>query len=136
MEFADQIDCVNFPYFESAPENKNIWFASTSEGFCISAEPGTPEYDAACKLMAFMLSKETFEGYAEVAGGGVYPVDIDYDASKSPNPMKTFMEGYATKRYNRHYGGLLGRRQCNQHYEYGASDHVCGASDGRYRKDS
>lgn len=97
MEFADQIDCVNFPYFESAPENKNIWFASTSEGFCISAESGTPEYDAACKLMAFMLSKETFEGYAEVAGGGVYPVDIDYDASKSPNPMKTFMEGYATR---------------------------------------
>lgn len=97
MEFADQIDCVNFPYLESAPENKDIWFASTSEGFCISAEPGTSEYDAACKLMAFMLSKETFEGYAEVAGGGVYPVDIDYDASKSPNPMKTFMENYATR---------------------------------------
>lgn len=97
MDFADQIDCVNFPYLESAPENKDIWFASTSEGFCISAELGTAEYDAACKLMSFMLSKETFEGYAEVAGGGVYPVDIDYDTSKSPNPMKTFMEGYATR---------------------------------------
>lgn len=47
--------------------------------------------------MSFMLSKETFEGYAEVAGGGVYPVDIDYDTSKSPNPMKTFMEGYARR---------------------------------------
>ena len=29
------------------------------------------------------------------SGCGVYP--DDYDASKSPNPMKTFMEGYATR---------------------------------------
>lgn len=97
MEFADQIECVNFPYFADKPDNKDIWFGATSEGFCISAEPGTPEFDGAAKLLRFMLSKETFEGYAEVAGGGVYPVDIEYDASGSPNPMKTFMEGYGTR---------------------------------------
>ena len=98
FDFADEIDCVNFPYFESSPENKDIWFATTSEGFCISAPVGSPEYEAAGKLLNFMLSKETFEGYAEeIAMGGVYPLDIDYDVSKASNPMRTFMEGYATR---------------------------------------
>ena len=97
MDFSDQIVCTNFPYFESAPENKDIWFGATSEGFCISAEPGTPEFEASEKLLTFMLSKDTFEGYADVVGGGVYPVAIDYDAEKAPNPMKTFMEGYAKR---------------------------------------
>lgn len=97
MDFADDILCMNFPSFAAAPENKDIWFGATSEGFCISAEPGTAEYDAACKLLTFMLSKETFEGYAAVAGGGVYPVAIDYDSTNSPKPMKTFMDGYATR---------------------------------------
>lgn len=98
FDFADEIDTVNFPYFEAAPENKDIWFATTSEGFCISAEPGTPEYEAAGKLLNFMLSEETFTGYAnEIAMGGIYPLEIDFDVSQAPHPMKTFMEGYATR---------------------------------------
>lgn len=98
FDFADDIVSVNFPYFEGAPENKDIWFATTSEGFCISAEPGTPEYEAAGKLLNFMLSEETFQGYAEeVAQGGIYPVDIDFDLSQASRPMETFMEGYATR---------------------------------------
>lgn len=98
FDFADEIDCVDFPYFENAPENKDIWFATTSEGFCISAPVGTPEYEAAGKLLNFMLSKSTFEQYAsQIAKGGVYPVDIDFDLSTASHPMRTFMEGYATR---------------------------------------
>ena len=98
FDFADEIDCVNFPYFENAPENKDIWFATTSEGFCISAPVGSPEYEAAGKLLNFMLSKSTFEQYAsEIAEGGIYPLEIDFDLSAASHPMGTFMEGYATR---------------------------------------
>lgn len=96
FDFADEINCVNFPYFQDAPENKDIWFATTSEGFCVSAKPGTPEYDAAGRLLNFMLGAETLSGYAnEIAKGGIYPLEVDFDMSLASTPMRTFMDGYA-----------------------------------------
>lgn len=97
MEFSDDIVCINFPYFEDKPENKDIWIASASEGFMISSKPGTPEYDAACKLLSFMLSADTFNGYAEVNGGGVFPVDFDFDMSKAKHVVGTFMEEFQNR---------------------------------------
>ena len=45
-----------------------------------------------------MLSKSTFEQYAsEIAKGGIYPLEIDFDLSAASHPMGTFMEGYATR---------------------------------------
>lgn len=97
MEFSEDIVCVNFPYFEDRPENKDIWIASASEGFMISAKKDTPEYDAACKLLSFMLSADTFKGYAEVNGGGVFPVDFDFDISQAKNVVGSFMEEFKNR---------------------------------------
>lgn len=97
MEFSDDIVCINFPYFEDKPENKDIWIASASEGFMISSKPGTPEFDAACKLLSFMLSADTFKGYAEVNGGGVFPVDFDFDISQAKNVVGSFMEEFKNR---------------------------------------
>lgn len=94
MEFSDDIVCINFPYFEDKPENKDIWIASASEGFMISSKPGTPEFDAACKLLSFMLSADTFAGYAEVNGGGVFPLDFEFDLSKAKNVVGSFMKEF------------------------------------------
>lgn len=97
MEFSNDIVCINFPYFEDKPENKDIWIASASEGFMISSKPGTPEFDAACKLLSFMLSADTFKGYAEVNGGGVFPVDFDFDISQAKNVVGSFMEEFKNR---------------------------------------
>ena len=97
MEFSDDIVCINLPYFEDKPENKDIWIASASEGFMISSKPGTPEFDAACKLLSFMLSADTFKGYAEVNGGGVFPVDFDFDISQAKNVVGSFMEEFKNR---------------------------------------
>lgn len=95
MPFSEDIVCINFPSFKDKPEYKDIWIASASEGFMISAQPGTKEFDAACKLLAFMLSAETFKGYAEVNGGGAFPVDFDFDLSKAKNVVGSFMEAFS-----------------------------------------
>lgn len=97
MEFSDDIVCVNFPSFSDKPENKDIWIASASEGFMISSKPGTPEYDAACRLLSFMLSADTFKGYAERNGGGAFPVDFDFDLSKAKNVVGSFMEEFSKR---------------------------------------
>lgn len=97
MEFSDDIVCVNFPSFADKPEYKDIWIASASEGFMISAPKGTPEYDAACKLLKFMLSAETFQGFAERNGGGAFPVDFEFDTSKAKNVVGSFMEQFAKR---------------------------------------
>lgn len=97
MDFSDDIVCVNFPSFADKPEYKDIWIASASEGFMVSAPEGTPEYDAACKLLKFMLSADTFEGFAERNGGGAFPVDIDFDTSKAQNVVGSFMDQFAKR---------------------------------------
>lgn len=97
MEFSDQIVCMNFPSFQDKPENKDIWIASASEGFMISSAPGTPEYAAACELLAFMLSADTFRGYAERNGGGAFPLDFEFDLSKAKNVVGSFMQEFAKR---------------------------------------
>lgn len=97
MDFSDDIVCVNFPSFSDRPENKDIWIASASEGFMISSKPGTPEYDAACSLLSFMLSADTFKGYAERNGGGAFPVDFDFDLSQAKNVVGSFMEEFSKR---------------------------------------
>lgn len=97
MAFSDDIVCVNFPSFESNPEYKDIWIASASEGFMISSPKGTPEYDAACKLLKFMLSADTFQGFAERNGGGAFPVDFAFDSSKAKHVVGSFMELFAQR---------------------------------------
>ena len=128
FDFADEINCVNFPYFQDAPENKDIWFATTSEGFCVSAKPGTPEYDAAGRLLNFMLGAETLSGYAnEIAKGGIYPLEVDFDMSLASTPMRTFMDGYAgRKRHNRQYHRLYEQFQRDGRDEHGTAGSFCG----------
>jgi len=98
MPFSNDITVINMPYFKDKPENKDIWHADIFEGFCITSKPGTKEYNAACKLMTFMLSKETFNGFAKTMGGGAYPVETDFDVDKATHVMHTFMLQYATKK--------------------------------------
>lgn len=94
MEIEPDISCINFLSFRDKPEYENIWYADTYEGFCIGAEPGTPEYDAAVGLLTKLLSQDTFNGCAEVMGGGVYPLEVQYDESKVCNFMKEFADAY------------------------------------------
>lgn len=96
MEIEPNISCINFLSCKDKPEYKNIWFTDTYEGFCIGAEPGTKEYDAAVGLLTKLLSQETFNGCAEVMGGGVYPLDVQYDKSKVCNFMKEFADAYSS----------------------------------------
>ena len=63
----------------------------------ISSKPGTPEYDAACRLLSFMLSADTFKGYAERNGGGAFPVGFDFDLSKAKNVVGSFMEEFSKR---------------------------------------
>ena len=43
-----------------------------------------------------MLGAETLSGYAnEIAKGGIYPLEVDFDMSLASTPMRTFMDGYA-----------------------------------------
>ena len=95
MDFKDDIKIVNFPYFADHPENKDLWLVSQGEGFVITAEKGSPEYDACCKLLSFLMSKDTFEGFVEKMQGGVVPVDVDYDTSKADTVMRSYMEAFA-----------------------------------------
>lgn len=94
MDIEPDITCVNFLSFEDKPEYENIWYTDTYEGFCIGAKPGTPEYDAAVGLLSKLLSQDTFNGCAEVMGGGVYPLDVQYDESKVCTFMKEFADAY------------------------------------------
>lgn len=94
MEIEPDISCINFLSFRDKPEYENIWYADAYEGFCIGAEPGTPEYDAAVGLLTKLLSQDTFNGCAEVMGGGVYPLEVQYDESKVCNFMKEFADAY------------------------------------------
>lgn len=94
MDIEPDITCVNFLSFEDKPEYENIWYTDTYEGFCIGAKPGTPEYDAAVGLLTKLLSQDTFNGCAEVMGGGVYPLDVQYDESKVCTFMKEFADAY------------------------------------------
>lgn len=94
MEIEPDISCINFLSFRDKPEYENIWYTDTYEGFCIGAEPGTPEYDAAVGLLTKLLSQDTFNGCAEVMGGGVYPLEVQYDESKVCNFMKEFADAY------------------------------------------
>jgi raffinose/stachyose/melibiose transport system substrate-binding protein len=96
-DLAADFTVVNIPYFKDHPEYKDTWSAGTGEGFVITSEVGTPEYDAACKLLTFLMSKQTFSEYAAILGGGVFPVDVDFDASKSDHIMKAFMDAYAKR---------------------------------------
>ena len=41
-----------------------------------------------------MLSQETFNQYAQVMGGGAYPLEVEFDDSSASNVMKDFMEAY------------------------------------------
>lgn len=94
---AEDFVCINIPYFEATPEYKDCWNSSTQEGFAVSSEPGTPEYEAATKLLTKLLAAETFVAYAEVLGGGVFPLDIEFDASGADHIMQGFMEAYANR---------------------------------------
>ena len=94
-EVKDDVIVMNLPYFADHPEFKDTWNASTGEGFVITSKPGTPEYDATCKLYAFLLGKETFTEYANLLGGGVFPLDVDVVASDPI--MKQFMDAYAQR---------------------------------------
>ena len=96
-EISKDVIVMNMPYFKDHPEFKDTWNAGTGEGFVITSEPGTPEYDATCKLFAFLLGKQTFSEYAQLLGGGVFPVDVDFDTSKSDHIMKAFMDAYAQR---------------------------------------
>ena len=88
---------MNIPYFKDHPEFKDTWNSSTGEGFVITSEVGTPKYDAACKLLSFLMSKQTFSEYAALLGGGVFPLEVDFDSSKSDNVMKSFMDAYSKR---------------------------------------
>ena len=96
-EIASDVIVMNIPYFADHPEFKDTWNATTGEGFVVTSKPGTPEFDAACKLFAFLLSEQTFTEYAELLGGGVFPVDVQFDSSKSDHIMKAFMDSYAQR---------------------------------------
>ncbi len=96
-ENAGDFVCINIPYFADKPEFKDNWNSSTQEGFVVSAAPGTPEYDAATKLLTKLLSKETFTEYAELLGGGVFPLDVEFDATKADPIMQGFMDAYASR---------------------------------------
>lgn len=95
MDFAEDIRVNNFLYFEDKPENKGIWLASLAEGFVISPDKGTPEYDACCKLLSFLMSADTFSGFVETMGGGVVPTEVDFDLEKADPVMRSYMENYA-----------------------------------------
>lgn len=94
MEIEPDITCVNFLSFADKPEYENVWYTDSYEGFCIGAEPGTPEYDAAVGLLTKLLSQDTFNGVADVMGGGVYPLEVQYDESKVCTFMKEFADAY------------------------------------------
>ncbi|MBC5689275.1 extracellular solute-binding protein [Mediterraneibacter sp. NSJ-55] len=94
MSNSADITCVNVFPFEDKMEYKGIWFTDYYDGMCIGAKEGTPEYDAAVELFKFMLSQETFNQYAQVMGGGAYPLEVEFDDSSASNVMKDFMEAY------------------------------------------
>ena len=92
--FAEDIRVNNFLYFEDKPENKGIWLASLGEGFVLSPDKGTAEYDACCKLLAYLMSQDSFNGFVEEMGGGVVPVSVEYDTSKANPVLRSYMENY------------------------------------------
>lgn len=94
MANSADVQCINFLGFKDKPEYWNIWYTDYFEGLCIGSKPGTPEYEAACKLLTLMLSQETFNQYAEVMGGGAYPLTVEFDRSKTGNVMAGFMKEY------------------------------------------
>ena len=94
MAFAEDIRVNNFLYFEDKPKNKGIWLASLGEGFVLSPDKGTAEYDACCKLLAYLMSQDSFNGFVEEMGGGVVPVSVEYDMSKANPVLRSYMENY------------------------------------------
>ncbi len=88
---------INLPSFKDHPEFAGTWNAGTGEGFVVTSDLNTPEYDATTKLFAHILGKQTFSDYAQLLGGGVFPVDVDFDASQSAPIMKQFMDAYAAR---------------------------------------
>lgn len=96
-DIAADVVVANIPYFKDHPEFKDTWNAGTGEGFVITSDLGTPEYEASCKLLAFLMSKQTFSEYAALLGGGVFPLDVDFDSSASDHIMKAFMDAYARR---------------------------------------
>lgn len=97
MEFAEDIKCVSFPYFEAKPEYKDIWLGAKNEGFVCTSKPGTPEYEASCKLLSFMLGQESFQGVAETMGGGASPVEIDLTKVSANPVVSSFMEAFSKR---------------------------------------
>lgn len=97
MDFKDDIRIVNFPYLADNPEYKDIWLVSQGEGFLITPDKGTPEYDACCKLLAFLMSKDAFAGFLEQMQGGVVPTDVEYDMDKADPVMRSYMESFSKR---------------------------------------
>lgn len=96
MPISKDVKCISFPYFSDKPEYKDIWLGAKNEGFVLTSEPGTPEYEAAGKLLAFMMGAESFQGAAETLGGGSYPVDVDFSKVNMGPVMSSFTEAFAT----------------------------------------
>lgn len=96
MEISKNVICVNIFGFEDKPEYKDIWYTNNFEGFSVGAKPGTPEYDVAAELLSFLMSQETYNQYAEVEGGGAFPVEVEVEESKVKNVVGSFMEAYAS----------------------------------------
>ena len=94
-EIAQDVTCINLLGFEDQPEYWDLWYTDTFEGFCIGSKPDTPEYEAAVDLLTLLLSQDTFNGCAEVMGGGAYPLDVDWDRSNAIPFMLDFEEAYA-----------------------------------------
>ncbi len=67
---------VPFPYFESAPQNRNIIMGGSAAGLALGASEDPDKLDAAIKLLKYLTSIEHFEYIRDFTGGGVYPVKL------------------------------------------------------------
>lgn len=75
---AESIVCKGFPYFESAPENKDMWMGGPDDFMAMSSKPGDSDYEATVRVLKFFTSQEYWQGlYEAQQGAGTFPVTFD-----------------------------------------------------------
>lgn len=75
---AESIVCKGFPYFESVPENKDMWMGGPDDFMAMSSKPGDADYEATLRVLKFFTSQEYWQGlYEAQQGAGTFPVTFD-----------------------------------------------------------